>query len=225
MGKACLWDYWQHRMVVWDGIKPYLKKDRYLVAQEVIKLEGWVVHRHWNTENQGHFSQHLVMAWYEICRPLCSDGTGWTGTPRRVQASAKTREQTVTLQGWTGPWHAQAGNITAVALLLHEMLVTSSPKRHIQVWCLCLRVTLKTWKRLRKERENYPRARNHSQWETNGTWSVLFIWFLRGDLIVVCENWCRGILWVQRLFKRADKDRKRSRDWKAKLLVVGLEIK
>lgn len=30
---------------------------------------------------------------------------------------------------------------------------------------------------------------------------------------------------MQRLFKRADKDRKRSRDWKAKLVVVGLEIK
>lgn len=30
---------------------------------------------------------------------------------------------------------------------------------------------------------------------------------------------CKG------LFKRADKDRKRSRDWKAKLVVVELEIK
>lgn len=30
---------------------------------------------------------------------------------------------------------------------------------------------------------------------------------------------------MQRLFKRADKVRKRSRDWKAKLVVVGLEIK
>jgi len=30
---------------------------------------------------------------------------------------------------------------------------------------------------------------------------------------------CKG------LFKRADQDRKRSKDWKAKLAVVGLEIK
>lgn len=30
---------------------------------------------------------------------------------------------------------------------------------------------------------------------------------------------------MQRLFKCADKDRKRSRDCKAKLVVVGLEIK
>lgn len=42
---------------------------------------------------------------------------------------------------------------------------------------------------------------------------------------MVCENWSGGILGVQRLFKRADEDRKRSRDWKAKLMVVGLEIK
>lgn len=95
-------------MVVWDGIKPYLKKNTDLVAQEEIKLEGWGAPRHWNTENQGHFSQHLMMGRHEMCWPLCHDGPGRTGIPSRVQASAETQEQTVplSLQGWTGPWHA-----------------------------------------------------------------------------------------------------------------------
>lgn len=99
MGKSCLWNYWQHRMVVRDGIKPYLKKntdtwwhrkksswkDEGFIGTGIQKIRGTSVN------NGLIWDVQATLLWWNRENRDSYEGSGFSWNPRTDSPTATAR--------------------------------------------------------------------------------------------------------------------------------------